>query len=222
MRPLFLTCLTALLCLAACAQGPAGGPAPLAAARPVADAPADPDRLALRAWPSSGPARAMILRCTASATPAISPSTAPPTTGPRHRRLRPRPARLRRGRLRKRGRASTCSRRRGRHRRRCRRRNPGRRRVWRPLDGGGVALAAAADGMDADALCSPAGPSPAATPEPLARSARLDPRLRPARRPLDRPGIVEIIRPTIPRGRPLPTRATSATPPAASSTASSG
>ncbi len=61
MRPLPADLLAALLCLAACAAGPAGGPAPAARARPVAGAPADPDRLALRAWPSRGPARAVIL-----------------------------------------------------------------------------------------------------------------------------------------------------------------
>ena len=61
MRTPLPACLTLLVCLAACAPGPTGGPAPAAVARPVAAAPADPDRLALRAWPSVGPTRAIIL-----------------------------------------------------------------------------------------------------------------------------------------------------------------
>ena len=53
-----LALLPLLVALAACGLPPPGGPAPAAAARPVAEA---SGRLALRAWPARGPTRAAIL-----------------------------------------------------------------------------------------------------------------------------------------------------------------
>ena len=91
--------------------------------------------------------------------------------------------------------------------------------------GGGVALAAAAEGMDADAP-GPRRPRHRRRrrAEPARPRRRLDAGRGPARHPLDRPRPRRDPAHRQSRRRsaaPSPTRATSATPPAASSTASS-
>ena len=226
MRPLPPILLATLLCVAACGR-PAGGPAPAADARPVAGAPADPDRLALRAWPSRGPARAVVLALHGfgDAGDLTYDGAAAYWAG--------------RGiavyALDQRGFGGNASRKQWpgvdaliadatAAAREVRRRNPG-----LPLVvvghsmGGGVALAAAAEGMDADALVL-AGPAIAGGEalSPLARNAaRTLASALPDTRWTGR-GIVDI-RPTdnlAALRRVVATRAISATPRAASSTAS--
>ena len=156
--------LAVLLCLAACARAPAPG-----------DLPAEV--LPLHVWPSQGPTRAVILALHGygDAGDLTFEDAAQSLVGPRHRRLCPRPARLRRHRqpahLARRRRA-------GRRRRALSRRDP-RPPPGVPLVvvghsmGGGVALAAAPEGLDADALvlAGPAitggsGLSPVSAPPP--------------------------------------------------------